>query len=357
MKRGIEISFTFIFIALFMIVVLLFGFFIIRGFMSSTEDLETTTFITNVKNVVNEYQGYNEGSQYVLSFSLPTEITKVCFTGDKENFDDNELKVAYNKERNMYIFPGVAYNLAGLKAKDGELCIENFGGDFSLLFTKRSDYVEVSSNDKKVECVNVVYNGDYKNKIDVVFLGYNYEDTKTFSDDANIYVDELSQMEPYLSNKNKFNFYRIDEFRDLGCRETSGMIICDDFRVNELALKCPNDQIVVLDKKNAFSLLRSTASGNIISLNTADSKSVLMHEFGHSIGGLGDEYVYVDSDVDYPNCDLQPCNKWDGNGCYSGCSSSLYYRPSETSIMKDLGDVYYNDVSLGVLNKRIGVYQ
>lgn len=357
MKKGIEISFTFIFIGLFMVVFLAFGFFIIKSFMGSTENVDVSNFVGNVKNIVNEYNRYIEGSEYVLSFSLPVKIEKICFADDINKISDPKLKLIYTNDKNMYLFPGYSYKLNDIKVKDGSICLDNFGGTLSLTFIKKQDYVEISSNDKEVECINVIYNGDPKNKVDIVFLGVNYNNNEDFGTDVQSYIDELYDVEPYSSSKTKFNFYRIDEFRDLSCRETD-KIVCDEFKVKELALKCPNDFIVVLDKKSFLSMLRSTAYSNIVNLNTADTKTVLTHEFGHSIGGLGDEYVYGDfSGIEFPNCDFSPCDKWNKNGCYEGCSSSLYYRSTESSIMKDLGDNYYNKVSLDQMNNRLGVYK
>lgn len=357
MKKGFEISFTFIFIGLFMVVFLAFGVFIIKSFVGGSENIDVSNFISNVKNIVNEYNGYVEGSEYIFSFSLPIKIEKICFADNLDKISDPKLKLIYTDDKNMYLFPGDSYKLNNIKVKDEELCLDNFGGTLSLTFTKKQGYVEISSNDKKIECVNVIYNGDQKNKIDVVFLGVNYGNNEDFGTDVQSYINEIYSIEPYLSSKTKFNFYRIDEFRDLSCRETD-KIVCDEFKVKELALKCPNDFIVVLDKKNFLSMLRSTAYSNIVNLNTADTKTVLTHEFGHSIGGLGDEYVYGDfSGIEFPNCDYSPCAKWNNLGCYEGCSSSMYYRSTESSIMKDLGDNYYNQVSLAAMNTRLGAYK
>jgi hypothetical protein len=107
---------------------------------------------------------------------------------------------------------------------------------------------------------------------------------------------------------------------------------------------------------------------NMASVNVADDRAILLHEFGHTFADLADEYVdnsfYTASSMQpekYPNCDFKGCGKWSGTGgtgCYAGCMLSAYYRPTQASIMR----APYRTTDFGPLNseeiiRRIMLYE
>ncbi len=106
-------------------------------------------------------------------------------------------------------------------------------------------------------------------------------------------------------------------------------------------------------------------------------KEIMMHEFGHSFGGLGDEYggncgsdkpeSFTVQGYDRPNVTLDPINdrKWDGivqdpqyilgaNYC-----NSMWYRSTDVGLMRGwfvggtLLDEKHNELGIYLLNKRI----
>ena len=209
------------------------------------------------------------------------------------------------------------------------------------------------------ECI-VLHEGD-SGKVNVVFLSYGYDDQKTFLADVDKYIngtDSFSSIEPYSSNFNKLNFYAVvsDEVK---CHIDDGTILCDDRAAKKVASKCHNDYIFIINKVNQFKdivlPLRSSAYLNIGSINVADNKLVVLHEFGHLFGGLSDEYVEDGMSIDITNslnCDISNCNKWnnvDGTGCFNGCSKAEYYRSIQNGIMRN----YYKSNVFGIWNERI----
>lgn len=91
---------------------------------------------------------------------------------------------------------------------------------------------------------------------------------------------------------------------------------------------------------------------------------VFVHEFGHSFGGLADEYTYsnITPLTNFaPNCDVSNiCSKWtnfSGIDCNSGCSYSNWYRPYQDSIMlehrlerHEFGAVSENELENDIVN-------
>ncbi|MFC1685865.1 M64 family metallopeptidase [Nanoarchaeota archaeon] len=192
-------------------------------------------------------------------------------------------------------------------------------------------------------CVSVLNSGDVEDKIDVVFLAEQYEDLGKFEDDVYRYIDFNSEeegifgVEPFKSNIGKFNFYFVNQTADLscelGCFGLDRLVCCDDNEVKRFASQCPADQILVLmDTKNFCGASKDYATVCTIDDNRAEL--VLVHEMGHTFGGLGDEYDYGSEGIaDVPNCDNSPqCEKWIGvpeTGCYEGCGYTNLYRPTD----------------------------
>lgn len=101
-------------------------------------------------------------------------------------------------------------------------------------------------------------------------------------------------------------------------------------------------------------------------------QSTLVHEFGHSFGGLADEYVednvssnFKLSAVLSANCDINflgnVCSKWSAttSSCVPGCSTSFYYRPFAKSTMYNpdvFEDINFMPVSVNELKKDINSY-
>lgn len=364
---------TYVFIVIIAILIILFGAIGIKQLNSSGRGAQLTNFVLSLRNklMVNRVN-VNVVSQEM--FALPEDIGSVCFVDTNTDFAPFVNKKLTEKihafsNHNLFIEPlnrQSPYKLPYLHITEFEnpLCIKVVNGKLKLTLEGYGNVTRISAPDeskKQKECVSILYNKKPEDSLDIVFLGYGYGNIRAFSSDVNRYANSvLFEIEPFKANKEKINIYRIDDF-SLNC-EVGSFIWCDSKQANILAANCPHDQIIILAERGLFTdavnPVRSSAIGNLAKINTADEKFVLMHELGHTIGGLADEYVddyykLIDFDVEkYPNCDKgpNPCNDWVTvtRGCYEGCTLQEFFRPTESSIMSRL-DVH----EFGPVNEKV----
>jgi hypothetical protein len=287
-----------------------------------------------------------------------------------DTYSGSNIFIKYNGEFRAFKAEGLK-----LEKEKNPFCIVPSNGKVDLSLENKGEFKDISSTnpEEQSDCTTLVYNGDHTKKLDFVFVPANYKDATKFADDVNDYVSEIANEEPFKSNYGKLNFYRVDDISGLKCttNPSTGLINCDETAVNRLASQCPNDVRIVLfnDMENIITSSivpppRSSSIGTLIKVTTSDRNVVVLHELGHAVGELADEYVddkYYNSNNfkvdDYPNCDYVGCSKWDVSGCYKGCSMSIYYRPTESSIMRDLRTVSYGPVNEKVMKEKLEAYQ
>lgn len=157
--------------------------------------------------------------------------------------------------------------------------------------------------------------GDSKEAIDVVILaeGYTMEEMAIFLADARIAAEEILSYEPFKSHRDKFNFIAVESpskhsnvsvpqegtWRETAVGSnfmtfymerylTSGNV----YAMYDLATNIPTEHFIILANTDTYG---GGGIYNSYTLTTAHHKAfrpVVVHEFGHSFGGLGDEYFY-----------------------------------------------------------------
>jgi hypothetical protein len=193
-------------------------------------------------------------------------------------------------------------------------------------------------------CIIMKDNGNYGGSINIIFLGTEYEDLEEFRGDSDKFMNSFLDVTPHDKYKDRFNFFRIEEFSDFGCKYDDA-VVCDPKQVSEESTKCPGQDVSVVlvsrnKAENFFKHLRSSAWMSLISLNSADDPLVLPHEAAHIIYDFADEYVYGGKITwDAPNCDSEEsCPKFsvvEGSECIVGCVNEEYSRPAEFDIMSN----------------------
>ncbi|MGB9906973.1 MAG: M64 family metallopeptidase [Candidatus Saccharicenans sp.] len=150
-------------------------------------------------------------------------------------------------------------------------------------------------------------------KVDVVFVaeGYTAEEKDKFVGDVKKFSGYLFEIEPYRSNQEKFNIYGVfrpsaesgmDEPRQNVYKNTvlkasfnafdldRYLLTEEGFLLREIAAAAPYDAIVVLVNSKRYGGGGIYNDYCITTVDNQASKSVFLHEFGHSLAGLADEY-------------------------------------------------------------------
>lgn len=185
-----------------------------------------------------------------------------------------------------------------------------------------TDYTIITETikDPDVKIYNALSSGDPHSKADIVILGegYNLDEQKKFESDLKKFTEIFFKLEPYKSNKNKFNIHGVfkaspesgvDEpdagifkkstlsctFSSLGSERY--LLTEDNKTMRDLAANVPYDAIYIMVNHKRY------GGGGIYNLYctfTTDNQwheYLFLHEFGHSFSGLADEYYT--SDVAY----------------------------------------------------------
>lgn len=174
--------------------------------------------------------------------------------------------------------------------------------------------------DKTVKVYKAHFSGDPHKKLDIVILGdgYSVKDQKKFEKDLKRYTKIFISHEPFKSNKNRFNIYGVFKasensginepganiykntalsttFYSLGSERY--ILTEDNKSMRNLAANVPYDAIYIMCNSPRYG---GGGIYNFYSTFVSDnqfSPYIFLHEFGHSFGGLADEYYT--SDVAY----------------------------------------------------------
>lgn len=161
--------------------------------------------------------------------------------------------------------------------------------------------------------------GDSRNCIDVVILaeGYTAEEMELFLKDAQTATDEILHYEPFNEHRDKFNFIAVESAskhsnvsvpQDEAWRVTAvksnfmtfymERYLTSDavYSMYDIVTNIPCEHLIILANTDTYG---GGGIYNSYTLTTAHHpafKPVVVHEFGHSFGGLGDEYFYAGGD-------------------------------------------------------------
>ena len=177
--------------------------------------------------------------------------------------------------------------------------------------------------------------GDSKECIDVVILaeGYRIDEMETFMEDAMITTSEILSYEPFKSHKEKFNFIAVysastdtnvsvpqeEAWRDTAVGSnfmtfymarylTSGNV----YSMYDLATNIPCEHFIILANTDTYGGGGIYNSYTLTTAHHRDFRPVVVHEFGHSFAGLGDEYFYDNAD-DNDNMHSLKHEPWEPN--------------------------------------------
>ncbi len=175
--------------------------------------------------------------------------------------------------------------------------------------------------------------GSPEEKIDVAVVaeGYTADEMEKFYIDAQTAVDAIMAHAPFDVYRDRFNFVAVAlESKDSGVsiprggvwKDTAVGSNYDTFYMDRyLTTSCvgmmhdrlcgiPYEHIVILANTDTYGGGGIFNSYTLTTAGHEDFKPVVVHEFGHSFAGLGDEYFYDDQFVEYYYPQSEP---WEQN--------------------------------------------
>ncbi|OGK41262.1 hypothetical protein A3A46_00985 [Candidatus Roizmanbacteria bacterium RIFCSPLOWO2_01_FULL_37_13] len=223
-------------------------------------------------------------------------------------------------------------------------------------------------------CVALVDNPGKKLKI--AFLPENYGNFSEFKITAMSAIDQLKKtnLTPLID---KMNFYVVSDLNQsyhLDPNKPYEGVLFQ--KIHETgASVCGADFSIVIDNPSVCGINPAgVAMFGLSSYTCGSSDNIVPHQLSHSIAWLDDEYGDAGSPRSplllpaiAPNCSDSPiCSKWSGMagaGCFQGCGYGNgkgfinWYRSSQTSIMRELGNYTFNPPSLKAWEDFLKNYQ
>lgn len=213
-----------------------------------------------------------------------------------------------------------------------------------LIIVLTAIIVKIYYNPDKTFCKIISENPG--KKINIVFFT-----EKENPDKATEYSNYITDSFPFNNSKEKFNFYYGGTAKCKLIQES--ILFCYSRELIRKSSQCKNDFIVVLSSNP--SNIRSSAYGNVISLNTNQPKNVFLHEFGHAFSNLADEYVPSTIPKGAKNC-AKKCDSFNNIGCFQGCSQDSFFRSSENSLMRTLRTNDFGELNIQIIQDTLNKY-
>ncbi|HEX9934883.1 MAG TPA: M64 family metallopeptidase [bacterium] len=161
--------------------------------------------------------------------------------------------------------------------------------------------------------LSILHNGDPHQKVDLVILpdGYSAAEMTKFRKDARRFTDTLFAVSPFRERRSSFNVTAVEApsvesgvddpnagvYRDnlLSCSFNAFntdryALTWNNKTVRKLASRVPYDQVIIMMNTPKYG---GGGIFNLYAISCTDnfwSGYILIHEFGHAFGGLGDEY-------------------------------------------------------------------
>jgi hypothetical protein len=215
------------------------------------------------------------------------------------------------------------------RAADG-----SFREIYSTVIDPASRFVDRSPVSSAGTVWNVFESGAPAVKADLLILGdgYTSSEMEKFHGDVKRLTDALFAIEPFKSHRGDFNVRAIDlpspasgvsDPRTNTWRKTPlglaynafdserYMLTFEDEAVREAAAQAPYDALILLSNSRKYGGGGIYNIWNTAAVDSAESAYLVVHEFGHSFAGLGDEYYT--SQVAYEDFNPPGTEPWEPN--------------------------------------------
>lgn len=171
--------------------------------------------------------------------------------------------------------------------------------------------IKNSNTTLALQAKKVYYKGDYKKHLDILIMGDGFaqKDITEFEEIARSFADSLLIVPPFSTNKNHINFWSICPIEHksgieyssgsttLGCRYNTlesdrYLYSLKNQSIANISANTPYDQIIILVNSSKYGGGGIYNDFAVAAAGGEKNFDVMIHEFGHSFAGLGDEYSY-----------------------------------------------------------------
>lgn len=237
------------------------------------------------------------------------------------------------------------------------------------------------------EVTTLLNNGPNANRIDIVFVGDGYLESElsSYSSHSNVAMAAFLNIEPFTEYQGLFNVHRVDvisnesgvdhdpygTYRDTAmdmafwCSNIERLLCVSTSKAWGYANNVPSADVALAVANSSKYGGAGYTSANVATFSGANSAAtdIAIHELGHSLGNLADEYFYTNdtytgSEPSARNASTYDAttmasngakwapwlgenqSQWDGLvNTYEGCMYAAYgiYRPTNNSMMRALG--------------------
>lgn len=286
----------------------------------------------------------------------------------------------------------------------------NFEKKFEYVIDPKSYFI-ITEKVKPYPNFEVHNSGEPNQKLDIVLLpeGYSENEMEKFKSDCKRFAGYLFEYSPFKENKDKINIWGVEAPSPESGTDIPGknvwvrtllnshfytfdseryLMTTDYHAIRDLAANAPNDQIFILVNTSKYGGGGIYNYYNVTSVDHQASKQVFVHEFGHGLAGLADEYGDDPTYQDFYPPDVEPWepnittlvnfdSKWKKHiekdtpiptpdvdkyknkiGAFEGAGyvPKGVYRPTHNSLMRAFSSNEFNVVCKEVLEKIILSY-
>lgn len=189
--------------------------------------------------------------------------------------------------------------------------------------------------ERRYECENIKfhYSGKPSEKLDILLIpeGYTSEEADSFYQDCQLFSKYLFEYEPFKENESNINIWGVAAYsKDSGVDipgegvwkktllnssyytfDSERYVMTIDFqKVRDVASNAPYDQIYILVNSDKYGGGAIYNFYSMTAVKNGSAKQVFIHELGHGLAGLGDEYG---DDPTYQNLYPEGVEPWEVN--------------------------------------------
>jgi hypothetical protein len=308
---------------------------------------------------------YHTGNKISETISFDKLIEEGIWSGSKKNLIDifhygNYMLKVFDQTSNKLIYSRGFSTLyqEWQTTEEAKTVTRSFEGSMLFPFPKAKVVVEIDNRDKKNNYAKIFeksvspddyfimkekikpypyfmvhYSGNSSEKLDIVFIpeGYSKDEMGKFNKDCKRLSGVLFNHSPFKENENKINIWGVEAPSNESGTDIPGkgiwkntllnsrfytfdteryLMTSDYFTVRDVAANAPYDQIYILVNTSKYG---GGAIYNFYSETAVDNERsdyIFVHEFGHGLGGLADEYGNDKTYEDMYPLDTEP---WEPN--------------------------------------------